>query len=29
VPGADDVVRLKSIFPEGVCDYGKPDQARP
>jgi len=29
VPGADDVVRLKSIFPEGVCDYSKPDQARP
>jgi len=29
VPGADDVVRLKSIFPEGVCDYTKPDQARP
>ena len=29
VPGAEDVVRLKSIFPEGVCDYSKPDQARP
>ena len=29
VPSADDVVRLKSIFPEGVCDYSKPDQARP
>jgi len=29
VPGADDVARLKSIFPEGVCDYSKPDQARP
>ena len=29
VPGADDVMRLKAIFPEGVCDYRKPDQARP
>ena len=29
VPGADDVVRLKAIFPSGVCDYGRPDQARP
>jgi hypothetical protein len=29
VPGAEDVVRLKAIFPEGVCDYRKPDQARP
>ena len=23
------VQRLKQIFPEGVCDYSKPDQARP
>jgi hypothetical protein len=29
VPGAEDVVRLKAIFPEGVCDYRKPYQARP
>lgn len=21
--------RLRQIFPEGVCDYSKPDQARP
>ena len=29
VPAAADVARLKVIFPEGVCDYRKPDQARP
>jgi hypothetical protein len=23
------VQRLKQIFPDGVCDYSKPDQARP
>ncbi|HEX2541449.1 MAG TPA: DUF6351 family protein [Caldimonas sp.] len=29
VPGAADIARLKQVFPEGVCDYSKPDQARP
>jgi hypothetical protein len=29
VPNAGEVAQLKQIFPEGVCDYGKPDQARP
>ena len=29
VPGAQDVAKLKQIFPSGVCDYSKPDQARP
>jgi hypothetical protein len=29
VPTADDVATLKKIFPTGVCDYSKPDQARP
>ncbi len=28
-PGPDDVATLKKIFPAGVCDYGRPDQARP
>jgi hypothetical protein len=23
------VQRLKQIFPQGVCDYSRPDQARP
>jgi hypothetical protein len=26
---AEQVVRLKKTFPEGVCDYTRPDQARP
>jgi hypothetical protein len=25
----EQVQRLKQIFPEGVCDYSRPDQARP
>jgi hypothetical protein len=29
VPSVADVVQLKAIFPEGVCDYARPDQARP
>lgn len=29
IPSAADVVTLKKIFPSGVCDYSKPDQARP
>ena len=29
VPTAQDVTRLKLIFPDGVCDYSQPDQARP
>ena len=29
VPSAGDVAKLKQIFPTGVCDYSKPDQARP
>jgi hypothetical protein len=28
-PQAADVAKLKKIFPAGVCDYSKPDQARP
>ena len=28
-PSADEVTQLKAIFPDGVCDYSKPDQARP
>jgi hypothetical protein len=28
-PNAAEVAQLKQIFPEGICDYGKPDQARP
>jgi hypothetical protein len=28
-PTAEQVMRLKKIFPEGVCDYTRPDQARP
>jgi hypothetical protein len=28
-PGAEQIVRLKQIFPGGVCDYSKPDRARP
>ncbi len=29
VPSAQQVEQLKRIFPQGVCDYSKPDQARP
>jgi hypothetical protein len=29
VPNADELARLALIFPEGVCDYSKPDRARP
>ena len=29
LPGAEDVARLKSIFPQGVCDYTRADQAKP
>ncbi|WP_027014902.1 DUF6351 family protein [Comamonas composti] len=28
-PNATQVQALKSIFPEGVCDYSKPDQGKP
>ncbi len=28
-PDADQVASLKAVFPTGVCDYGKADQARP
>jgi hypothetical protein len=28
-PTEEQVQRLKQIFPEGVCDYSQPDQARP
>ena len=29
IPGAADVARLAQIFPDGVCDYSKPDVGRP
>ena len=29
IPDAQAIATLKKIFPEGVCDYGKPDQALP
>ena len=29
VPNAAEITQLKAIFPEGVCDYSRPDQARP
>jgi Tannase-like family of unknown function (DUF6351) len=29
MPNAAAVTKLKQIFPEGVCDYSRPDQARP
>jgi len=29
IPDADEIAQLKAIFPEGVCDYSQPDQARP
>lgn len=28
-PSAEERARLERIFPEGVCDYSRPDQARP
>jgi len=28
-PNATEIAQLKQIFPQGVCDYSKPDQARP
>ncbi|MBB6093823.1 hypothetical protein HNQ60_002704 [Povalibacter uvarum] len=28
-PTAEQIESLKKIFPEGVCDYSRPDQARP
>lgn len=28
-PNAAEVAQLKAIFPQGVCDYRRPDQARP
>ena len=29
VPSAEQAATLKTIFPTGVCDYSKPDRARP
>ena len=29
IPDAVQVAQLKAIFSDGVCDYSKPDQARP
>jgi hypothetical protein len=29
IPSASDVARLEQIFPQGVCDYTKPDAGRP
>lgn len=29
VPSAAQVAQLKAVFPAGVCDYSRPDQARP
>lgn len=28
-PSAAEIAQLKQIFPTGVCDYSRPDQARP
>ncbi|MCW5634234.1 MAG: hypothetical protein KIT17_12955 [Rubrivivax sp.] len=28
-PNAAEVAQLEQIFPQGVCDYSRPDQARP
>jgi hypothetical protein len=28
-PSADELVQLRKIFPQGVCDYSRPDRARP
>ena len=29
MPTAAEIAQLKQIFPNGVCDYSKRDQARP
>jgi hypothetical protein len=29
VPNADEAAQLKRAFPDGVCDYRRPDRARP
>jgi len=29
MPNGAEIAQLKQIFPTGVCDYSKPDQARP
>jgi hypothetical protein len=29
MPNGQAVTMLKQVFPEGVCDYSKPDRARP
>jgi hypothetical protein len=29
VPSAEDIARLQQIFPDGVCDYTKPDAGLP
>ena len=28
-PSATELAQLKQIFPSGVCDYSRPDQAAP
>jgi hypothetical protein len=28
-PSPAEIAQLQQIFPQGVCDYSKPDQARP
>ncbi|WP_348246352.1 DUF6351 family protein, partial [Salmonella enterica] len=28
-PGPDELAQLRRIFPAGVCDYSRPDRARP
>jgi hypothetical protein len=29
MPSASEIAQLEQIFPEGVCDYSRPDRARP
>jgi hypothetical protein len=29
VPNATEQAQLAQIFPDGVCDYTRPDRARP
>jgi len=29
MPDGPSVAKLKQVFPNGVCDYTRPDQARP
>jgi hypothetical protein len=29
IPSADQLARLRLVFPSGVCDYSRPDQAKP